>query len=396
MSADSFDLIPEIDRADSAGTARTHVNPTVAALMRRGFDSELANRVRRIGLTLADLKQNDDEYLALLGLNPAQIAAVRNGARPDIPLDILVEVLWANRSACCVCRAFDRAIIVHHITPWATSHDHSATNLAVLCLEHHAQAHRTGSLEQNLGERQLRAFKRRWEEEVRWLDPKAILDATRVDGHHWWWFNHVRMLEMARALHVDLTSMGWFASVYSRGWVDAHGQITHEHLEAPYLYVGGNGILLYDYMRQVAETSFARTTIFSLSGDQELKILQRIIQPGDLVLIQGRHRFRSLNNNRSGPGQACEVQYQADRVSLSFTIDRWEAVTTSSWGEWLSGEKLAASVVRIVSIEQERECVVLRGTGLAIGSALQGLSTRRYFATSLETEPSRQAATPSD
>jgi hypothetical protein len=42
---------------------------------------------------------------------------------------------------------------------------------------------------------------------VRHLDPKAILDASRVQGHHWWWFNHVRVLEMASTLGIDFTSM---------------------------------------------------------------------------------------------------------------------------------------------------------------------------------------------
>lgn len=41
-------------KIDRAGSTRTHVNPTVVALMRRGFDSELANKVRRIGPTLAE------------------------------------------------------------------------------------------------------------------------------------------------------------------------------------------------------------------------------------------------------------------------------------------------------------------------------------------------------
>jgi hypothetical protein len=152
--------------------------------MARGLDSDTANRLRRLGLTLAELKRRSDDELAPLGLTGAQVAALRKGARPPVPFDTLVQVLWANRSSCCVCRSFERAIILHHIVPWAESRDHSPENLAVLCLEHHARAHRRGDLEQNLGAEQLREFKRRWEDEVRHLDPKAILDASRVQGHH--------------------------------------------------------------------------------------------------------------------------------------------------------------------------------------------------------------------
>ncbi|MCW3838161.1 HNH endonuclease signature motif containing protein [Sphingomonas canadensis] len=363
-------------RHDLRGSAR--VNPTVAALMRRGFDSQTANDIRALRLTLADLKQRDDPALEQLGLSASQIAAVREGGRPPIPFDTLVQVLWANRSSCCVCRNFDRAIILHHIVPWSRSLDHDAANLAVLCLEHHARAHRTGTLEQNLGAAQLRAFKQKWEEEVRHLDPKAILDATRVDGHHWWWFNHVRILEMAQRLGIDLTRRVNFVSVAARGWVDGRGQISERHLQSPYMYVGGDGIILYDYMREVAEEVWARTTIFNLSDDLDPGFLRRVVQPGDLILVQGRHSFKSLNREVSGPGQACAVQRQANRVRITFTIDRWEAVANSSWSAWLYGTQHAASILRVVHIEPGEQ-LHLQCTGIAIGSALQGLSTRHYY-----------------
>ena len=377
----ALDVTTEAKQTSDHTRNHARVNRTVAALMRRGFDSDLANRIKQFGLTLTDLKQRDDEALSGLGLSATDIAAVREGDRPPVPFDTLVQVLWENRSACCVCRAFDRAIVLHHIVPWAKSHDHSTANLAVLCLEHHAQAHRRGALEQNLGAAQLRAYKQKWEDEVRHLDPKVVLDATRVDAHHWWWFNHVRVLEMARRLEIDLTNQGCFPSIASRGWVDAEGQISERHLHAPYMYMGGDGILLYEYMRDVVEAVFARTSIFSLSDDLDPGFLSRVVQPGDLILVQGQHTFKSLSRERSGPGQACAVHLQTGRVQVSFTIDRWEAVSNSSWAAWLFGVKHAASVVRIAHIEREDNHLHLQCTGMAVGSALQGLSTRHYYST---------------
>lgn len=367
----------ETDEAELA-RGRARVNPSVAAMMRRGLDSALANRLRKSGLTLAALKEMDDQSLANLGITVEQMDAIRRGRRSAVPYDNLVEVLWANRATCCVCRNFDRAIIIHHIQPWAESHDHGVANLAVLCLEHHAQAHRTGTLEQNLSKRQLRDFKRRWEKEVRHLDPRAILDATRVDGHHWWWFNHVRLLEMAEHLEIDLTRLPGFARVLSRGWTDDEGQLSARHSLAPYLYVGGDGIVLYQYMRAVAEAVFAHTAIFNLSDDLNPGFLSRVVRAGDLILIQGRHHFRALNRQDRGPGQACAVSRQANGVRVSFTIDKWEAVANSSWSAWLSGTQLAASVTRVAAVERDERLLHLRCTGLAIGSALQGLSTRHY------------------
>ena len=139
------------------------LNPTVAALMQRGLDSALAKRLHAQNLTLGSLKQSDDATLSNLGLSDAQIASIRTGARAAIPFANLAKVLWDNRFTCCVCRDPVLAVIVHHIDPWAESHDHNVENLAVLCLEHHARAHRRGDLEQNLSARQLREFKANWE-----------------------------------------------------------------------------------------------------------------------------------------------------------------------------------------------------------------------------------------
>lgn len=90
MSLDSSD--PSLSHPTRVGA---RLNPTVAAFMRRGLDSRLAERLHREGLTLSALKQRTVEALALLGLTPAQAAAVHSGGRVDIPFDTLAKVLWA-------------------------------------------------------------------------------------------------------------------------------------------------------------------------------------------------------------------------------------------------------------------------------------------------------------
>ena len=193
-------------RAWARGKAR--LNRTVAALMQRGFSDAAATRLQREGHTLTSLSQADDAALADLGLTSVQMSDLRAGGRPPIPFDTLAKVLWANRSLCCVCRQYGLAIILHHIIPWAASRDHSAKNLAVLCLEHHARAHTRGDLEQNLTSDRLRHFKAAWEQEVLHLDARAILAASRINGHQWWWYNHLRLFELADALDIRLAGIG--------------------------------------------------------------------------------------------------------------------------------------------------------------------------------------------
>lgn len=240
-------------------------------------------------------------------------------------------------------------------------------------------SYRRGDLEQNLRAAQLREFKRRWEEEVRHLDPKVILEASRVQGHHWWWFNHVRVLEMASILGIDFTSMPEYASVMARGWIDQAGQLEDRQRDEPYLYVGGDGIVLYTYMRRIVEAVIARTAVVNLSDDLDPGFARRVVKEGDLILIQGKHLFHSLTKRAHGPGQAVEVRRQANGIRFSYAIDRWEAVANSAWSVWLSGQQPAASIVRVGTVEPEAGRLHLRCTGLAIGSSLQGLSVRHYL-----------------
>jgi 5-methylcytosine-specific restriction endonuclease McrA len=370
MPANQDETIPE------RGHAR--LNRTVAAMMQRGLNLRLSQRLHRDGVTISHLKQADDTRLMGLGLNAEQIAGVRKGARAVVPFSHLAQVLWANRFTCCVCRNPVLAVIVHHIQPWADSQDHSLSNLAVLCLEHHARAHRRGDLEQNLGPRQLVDFKTRWEAEVSHLDARAILEASRLEGHHWWWFNHTRVFEMAQRSNLDLRQNPYFASARARGWLDRDGLLCVSPTVSSYLYEGGDGMYLYAYVRGVVEAVLAATAVFNISDDLDPGFLSNVVSPGDIVLVEGKHLFKSQSSTVKGPGQASLVRREVNHVRVEFTVDRWEAVATSAWAVWLAGAKPASSIVRISSVERDGKKLLLRSTGLVMGSPLRGLSTRSY------------------
>lgn len=373
----SGDDDPEADsEVWTRGKAR--FNRTVAALMQRGLSDAEATRLHREGHTLASLMQLDDAALAALGLNPAQIVEIRSGGRPPIPFETLAQVLWANRSICCVCRQHGLAIILHHIEPWAESRDHSPENLAVLCLEHHAKAHTRGDLEQNLTPDRLRNFKAAWEQEVQHLDARAILAASRINGHQWWWFNHLRLFELAAALGIRLQALAEFAAARRREMIDDDGALRDSGSQTNYRYEGGNGTVLSAYVRDVLGAVLERAAVFNISDDLDPGFLSRVVSPGDLVFVQGRHVFKQLNTQMEGPGQAARVRRQANRVRVSFTVDRWDAVATSPWATWMRGAQAAASLVRVVAIDHEAGYLNLACTGIAMGFTLQNLCNRSY------------------
>jgi hypothetical protein len=367
-----------VDAHANHGRANARLNPTVAALMQRRVDSDKARALHAAGYTLAKLKVMKIEALRGLGLGEEPVAAILGGRRVALPFENLARVLWSNRYTCCVCRDPSLAIIVHHIEPWAESRDHGTHNLAVLCLEHHARAHRRGDLEQNLTPQQLKQYKTAWEEEVARLDARAILDASRIEGHHWWWFNHVRVLELAQQLGIKLTRLTRYLPAFACGAVDRFGSPSHEGEVRSYMYEGGNGIRLYGYMREVVESVLAQSAVFNISDDLDPGFLGRVISRGDLILVEGRHFFRPLTKVMEGPGQASEVRREANHVRVSFTIDRYEAVASSSWAGWLKGVQSASSILRVQQVEHGGGKLHLHCTGLAIGSPLRGLSTRSY------------------
>jgi hypothetical protein len=144
------------------------------------------------------------------------------------------------------------------------------------------------------------------------------------------------------------------------------------------MYEGGNGIRLYGYKREVVESVLAQSAVFNISDDLDPGFLGRVISRGDLILVEGRHFFRPLTKVMEGPGQASDVRREANHVRVSFTIDRYEAVASSSWAGWLKGVQSASSILRVQQVEHGGGKLHLHCTGLAIGSPLRGLSTRSY------------------
>ena len=360
--------------------SKARLNPTVAALLRRGVDNSTAERLRAAGRTLSSLKQSSDQELADAGLSAAQIAAIRKGDRAVIPSTSLAQLLWGNRWTCCVCRETRRAIIVHHIEPWANSHDHRVANLAVLCLDHHAKAHTVGDLEQNLTALKLRDAKMRWEEAVSHLDARAILEASRLHGQHWWWFNHRRLLELAASIGLDLSDSAIGVLARRKGMIDKADMIAREADHLPYLYEGGDGNYLYSYMSQVLEGVLTASAVFDVSDDLDRGVLSQVVRPGDLIAVQGKHFFKSRERvgRRVGPGQVVDVRRSANGVRISYTADRWEAVANSAWASWMMGAQRAVSIVRVIDAVNDGPHLHLKCTGLAVGFALPGLANRSY------------------
>ncbi|MFJ4247533.1 HNH endonuclease signature motif containing protein [Pseudomonas sp. NPDC089741] len=353
-------------------------NRTELALIARGIDNDLAKQLRIQGFYLKSLRLMAAEELMRIGLSEADVASIQDGTRPPIPKPDLIKVLFANRWLCCVCRDPDKPIVVHHIRPWAQSGDHSPANLAVLCSFHHGEAHTTRDLNMTLSSDRLADFKARWETEVQRLDRHALHKATQSQGCHWWYFNHLRLYELAEERGVTFSRLpGYVENLeagtcdkYGRAVRNANGDLMYESAGAPYLYF---------YMTQMLRRVLDRCVVRNVSDDLDRGNLSVWIEENDLILLQGRHSFSNHGTAtlRSDPVLG---KRSVNNVEIRFVFDRNEGTSVSARSEWLSGTLDVACLIQVKRMERVKPKVVITGTVLAIRNSHPDIKKRGYDA----------------
>lgn len=353
------------------------LNRTETALIGRGIDSGTAHRLRIAGWTLAQLKAANDQKLLPLGLSETTIRTLREGARPSIPAGDLIAVLFANRFLCCVCRDSSRPITVHHIESWAKSRDHSPANLAVLCTEHHSEAHTQRRLEITLSASRLRKLKTQWESEVNRIDPIAIQKATQLKGEQWLYFNHLRLFDLAHDIGINIVGVQGYQQALGAGVCDANGTVTKKVDPSDFMYSDSDGRPLYRYVKNVLRAVLEHANLRNLSDHLDRSVLRAVIVENDLIFVQGVHSFTDLEPAPGGRQPTRGVR-SVNHVEVSFVFDRVEATSMSAWSLWLRGRNNVGSLIQVKQLERKDGGLQIAGTILAICASAEGLKERMY------------------
>lgn len=351
-------------------------NPTEKALLARGFDSALAASIRQRGYTLESLKLADDETLCALCLSEAQVKMLRREPRPPIPMEDLTRVLFDNRWVCCVCRDASRPIIVHHIREWAASRDHTPANLAVLCSLHHGEAHTHRHLEQNLTAPRIAQCKAMWEAQVRRDDAVAIQAGTVLQGETWFYFNHLRLYELALELGVDVGALPDLPAAIDAGVCRPDGMVSKAADAGSYMYAGSGRVQLFRFMLCLLRAALAEAPLRNISDYLDRGVLGCLV-PGDVVFVQGLHTFSPQSPAPSG-SQVSRGQRSANRVVVSFVFDLSETTSLSAWSTWLRGTGNVGSLLRVQRLSRLDLKLHIECTVLAIRSSYTELKHRMY------------------
>lgn len=351
-------------------------NPTEKALLARGFDSELAASIRQRGYTLESLKLADDENLSALGLSEAQVEMLRREPRPPIPMEDLTRILFANRWVCCVCRDASRPIIVHHIREWSVSRDHTPANLAVLCSLHHGEAHTHRHLEHNLTGPRISQCKAMWEAQVRRDDAVAIQGGTVLQAETWFYFNHLRLYELALELGVAVAALPDLPAAVAAGVCRPDGTVSKAADAGSFMYADSDRAQLFRFMLGLLRAVLAEAPLRNISDYLDRGVLGCLI-PGDVVFVQGLHIFSPQRPAPAG-SQLSRGQRSANRVVVSFVFDLSEATSSSAWSTWLRGTGNVGCLLRVQRLSRLGPKLHIECTVLAIRSSYGELKQRMY------------------
>ncbi|MDO8374965.1 MAG: HNH endonuclease signature motif containing protein [Burkholderiaceae bacterium] len=352
-------------------------NRTELALIARGIDTGTARRLRTKHLTLAKLQQLNPDEFNLLGLTDVQIDSIRKSVRPAIPNRQLIRVLFRNRFLCCVCRE-PKPVVVHHIKPWAKTHDHSEKNLAVLCTHHHGEAHIRRDLETTLNPEKLSQLKAQWEQEVERLDGNSICIATQPKSDYWYYFNHLRLFEMAEQEGVNLPRVEGFSHARRLGLCDKNGHIVKPNAER-FMYESQLSMPLYSFVKNVFYECLAILTVRNISDLLDPGTVLPLIVENDVIYVQGAHKFADSPLAKNGHQLAAGTR-SANHVEIAYVFDRFESTSNSAWSLWLRGTQSVGSLIHVKSVQRAGQKVCILGTVLAIGLPAMELKTRVYEA----------------
>lgn len=148
-------------------------NNTHSALLKRGIESEIAQKLIDNGYTIQKLQYKSLDELTALGIPEVQSKKLLDG-RPPIPDDTFAQVLHDTKHVCCICREASRGIIIHHIKEWSITRSHDYDNLVVLCSLHHDEAHTTRYLTLALSPEKIRFAREKWYAQVKAHDTAVI------------------------------------------------------------------------------------------------------------------------------------------------------------------------------------------------------------------------------
>ena len=356
---------------------------TEYALIARGVNSVVSQTLAK-QFTIRALLQLSRGRLLDLGLTEDEANSLLDPQRPPIDQLTRFDLIHSCRRTCCVCRRPNEPFIIHHINPWAESRSHDITNLVVLCLNCHSEAHTQRKLAQNLTADEIRHNKGEWELMVRRKDAESLITPrfdSGLTGAMWDYFNQSRLLNIASNLQIDLTQIADYRSLGLAQFIlkgkerSASTPKTEPYIDSPYLYDAlGHAISngLYNFFRDLLYIIVRRRPPTVITTSWSRTALRSFGIVGNILAYTGAYRFKRQNKLLYGPGQTRVGYVRRRGIELRFTIDGWEATSSSSQHSHLTGIWICTAILLVRSVTIQKRLLSVETTCLAIGTGFDG------------------------
>ncbi len=350
-------------------------NKTYSALLQREVDISLAEDLVNKKYTLSKLQSLGENELLNLGLTKESIDYILNIGRPPIPYETIIQLLHKSKGTCCICRDNSQPIIFHHIKEWHKSKDHSEDNLVILCLNDHGKVHSQNQISQNYTPEKVKDLKNKWLEKVKYEDAKTLLGlSTSNSSARWDYININRLFELARLFKIKLSSADSFTQLVAYNMINKNGILNDPQIwktgsiPSSHIHNCWEGMQLHRYLTSILEKVIAKLPIIDITNKWNKSEIETIIKPGDFICCDGAFYFKNLTKKRDGKDQTRICYRRAQGIRLEFTFDAFETTSTSSWATHLRGHTSVTPVCLVRSIEKTKDGILIKCSGLAIGS----------------------------
>lgn len=329
------------------------MDQTQTALMAYGLDSTAAERLSK-RCTLSQLKQLDMDSLLSLGLPREAASRLLHPTRTPIPQKNVEEVLIRSAFTCCICHQPGLPVVIHHLDKWEHSHSHDPDNLAVLCLNHHGEAHTHHETSRNLTAQLIKAAREQWYAMVRQRQAETEQALENVQKYHgrWDYFNLSYIYSFMDEHKIRFCSR-YRDDLIAKGLLTESGTICSDRLtkNASHWLDFFDGIYLKRYIEEMVNAIISQMPVRYIRASQYSPDVQEHVRPGQLLLVDGRFFFKRMNRRTKGIGQTRRARCTVHHMKFTGEFDAWYCNSDSAHGSHLTGNKYATQLCLVRSVE---------------------------------------------
>lgn len=303
--------------------------------------------------------------------------------RPKIPKPLERRLLYESAYVCVICQS--GGCQIHHI-----DQDHSnnkETNLVVLCVKHHDEAHTKRQLSKNLDPRALKDAKTVWTEDVKRQRKLSATASGQIDlvkensflsvGITWGHINHKRVAQMGNPNILDEESHKYFEYCVSKGLIDQNAVVIKpSDAASPTSPTNGT---IYDWFEfgDDQRVHFVYTTLVDqISSDSSVMHLEKeswakrsiktLVHPGQIIFTNRAFYFKTVDSSKDNEHRRCRTFKR--KIEMEFYVDTRDMFGVTSIACSFSGHKSCAALVQVKSLEETDDGrLIMHCTPIALG-----------------------------